>query len=73
MAGAVMTYRTQDGDMLDEIAHTYLGSADGVHALLQANPGLAQFGPVLPAGVLVQIPDITATAPKATVRLWGSA
>lgn len=72
MDGALMTYRTLDGDVLDAIAYKHMGSADGVHALLRENPRLAEYGPVLPAGLIVRIPDTTTAAPKATVRLWGN-
>ena len=53
------TYRTQAGDMLDEICWLYYGRTHGtVERVLEANPGLADYGPVLPAGVLVTLPVI---------------
>jgi phage tail protein X len=43
-------YRTLDGDMLDAICKTRLGSEVHVPTVLAANPGLAARGPVYPAG-----------------------
>ena len=41
------------------------------NAVLEANPGLAELGPVLPGATLVTLPDITTQSPsKATVQLW---
>lgn len=68
----VVTYRTMDGDVLDAIAYKHLGSSEAVHALLHTNPGLAGIGAVLPAGLVVRIPQVVTSSPrKKTVRLWG--
>lgn len=66
------TYRTSDGDTADYIAWKYYGTQDGqvVEQLLDANPGLADRGPVLPAGVLVTLPDIQPATAAQGVRLW---
>lgn len=67
-----LTYRTSDGDTADYIAWKQYGSQDGqiVEQLLEANPGLADLGPVLPAGVLITLPDITPATDTTAVRLW---
>ena len=66
------TYRTSDGDVVDAVCRRYYGrEAGAVEAVLEANPGLADLGPVLPAGVLVTLPDLPRpleTIP--TVKLW---
>ena len=66
------TYRTSDGDVIDAVCRRYYGrEAGAVEAVLEANPGLADLGPVLPAGVLVTLPDLPRpleTIP--TVKLW---
>ncbi|CAG2144354.1 hypothetical protein LMG31506_02988 [Cupriavidus yeoncheonensis] len=66
-------YVTSDGDMADAIAWNYYGTRDGrtVELLLDANPGLADYGPVLPAGVTITLPDLAtpATTTKG-VKLW---
>ncbi|ROO27874.1 tail protein X [Salinisphaera orenii] len=53
------TYRTQDGDMVDEICWLYYGRTAGtVERVLAANKGLADAGPILPAGLLITLPTI---------------
>lgn len=66
------TYRTKDGDMLDAICFERYGATSGtVEAVLAANPGLAELGPVYDAGVDILLPDIAATAAtKTTFSLW---
>lgn len=66
------TYRTSDGDMADEIAFKQYGTTDGgvVEKLLAANPGLADRGPVFPAGIIITLPVIDAVAKVAGVKLW---
>lgn len=67
-----LTYRTSDGDTADYIAWKYYGTQDGqvVEQLLEANPGLADRGPVLPAGILVTLPDVQPDTAAQVVRLW---
>lgn len=68
-----MIYRTRDGDVLDAVClRHYGGKQDHVEAVLDANPGLADLGPVLPSGVLVTLPDIetVAVTEVPTIRLW---
>lgn len=71
-----MRYRTRDGDVLDAICWTYYGRVDVVPAVLEANRDLARLGPVLPAGVLVELPALTAlpvsdsVSDTAAVHLW---
>lgn len=67
------TYRTRDGDMLDAICKAELGSETHVAAVLDANPHLADLGPVYAAGVLITLPAVSAAAAPATIRLWGRA
>ncbi len=67
-----MQYRTVDGDMIDAICHQYYGQTAGaVEAVLAANPHLADVGPVLEAGTLIQLPALAESATTVhTVRLW---
>ena len=64
--------RTQQGESVDALCWRHYGRTAGVaEAVLDANPGLASHGPVLPAGLLVTLPDIQTTAPeRQTVSLW---
>jgi phage tail protein X len=42
-----------------------------LEAVLEANRGLADFGPILPAGVTITLPDLAvAPASAQTVRFW---
>ena len=67
-----MTYRSIDGDMIDAVCRRFYGrEAGAVEAVLEANPGLADLGPVLPAGTVVQLPDLPRPLETIeTVKLW---
>jgi phage tail protein X len=63
--------RVQQGDTVDVLCWRYYGRTAGVtEALLLANPGLADIGPVLPHGHLVDLPEITIEAERKMVQLW---
>ena len=67
------TYRSIDGDMVDWIAWMAYGNRIGAaEAVLEANRGLAAIGPLLPAGILIQLPVLAPIVPEAppVVRLW---
>ncbi len=68
-----MKYRTKDGDVLDLICHKHYGRASwSIEAVYAANPGLAQKGAVLPAGLEIILPEAEDTRPASpTIRLWG--
>lgn len=64
-------YLTHDGDLLDAICWLHYGRQSGaVEAVLDANSGLADRGPVYPTGVLLTLPDLSTPAVAATLRLW---
>lgn len=67
------TYRTKEGDMLDAICKAEFGSEAHTPRVLDANPGLADLGPVYPAGLLIRLPAPAPTPARGTVRLWGRA
>ena len=60
------------GDTVDAICWRYYGRTAGVtEAVLEANPGLADLGPILPQGVMVNMPEAQSTAPvRQMVNLW---
>lgn len=62
-------YRAQANEMVDEICQLYYGRTQRtVEAVYEANPGLAELGPRLPVGTLIELPEID--DPKSnTVRL----
>jgi phage tail protein X len=65
-------YRTSEGDTADLIAWKQYGTQAGqvVEQLLEANPGLADRGPELPAGLVIELPDIKPATQNAGIRLW---
>lgn len=66
------TYVTKDGDTADLIAWRYYGDgiARATEQLLDANPGLADYGPSLPAGVMVTLPTIDTATKTGGIKLW---
>lgn len=66
------SYRTRDGDVIDAVCRRYYGRESGaVEAVLEANPGLAELGSVLPAGMLIELPDLPRPLETIdTVKLW---
>lgn len=68
-----MQVRSQKNDTVDQICWRYLGATAGyVEQTLEMNRHLAQYGPVLPAGVLIELPKVqqSATTEKSMVQLW---
>ena len=64
--------RALQGDTVDAICWRHYGRTAGVvEAVLEANPGLADLGSILPDGQLVNLPE---TPPQAAqrqmVNLW---
>jgi phage tail protein X len=74
MMVAATQYRTSENDMLDRICWRYYGRQSGaVEAVLEANRaiGLAAYGPVLPGGLLITLPELTESeTATTTVSLW---
>lgn len=55
------TYRAKEGETVDEICWMFYGRTRGVVEQVyqaQQNKGLAALGPRLPAGTLVELPEI---------------
>lgn len=65
-------YRSKEGDVLDAIVWRHYGRQDerAVELVYEANPGLADEGPVLPAGLRIRLPALPDPAPRHGVRLW---
>ncbi|KAF1072707.1 MAG: hypothetical protein GAK45_00142 [Pseudomonas citronellolis] len=64
--------RTEQRDTVEALCWRYYGRTVGVtEAVLDANPGLADYGPILPQGLEVTMPDAQNTAPtQQVVNLW---
>lgn len=67
-----VTVRTHQNDTVDALCWRHYGRTAGVtEAVLQANPGLADYGPMLPQGLAVQMPEAQTAAPqRQMVNLW---
>lgn len=65
-----MKARAMQGDTLDLLCWRALGRTDNVEATLNLNPGLADHGPVLPTGLLVELATPATTNTRTTVSLW---
>lgn len=67
-----LVYITSDGDTADLIAWRHYGKLEGrvTEQLLEANPGLADHGPILSAGLRITLPVIQPAPQTDGVRLW---
>lgn len=66
------TVRAQQNETVDALCWRHYGRTAGVtEAVLEANPGLADYGPILPQGLTVQMPEARTAAPqRQMVNLW---
>jgi phage tail protein X len=64
--------RTQQGDTVDLLCWRHFGRTQGlVEVVLEMNPGLADHGPVLPHGLVVEIPEAPEDKPVTPLlKLW---
>lgn len=69
----MLYYRSKQGDMVDQVVWQHYGRQNDlvVETVLQANPGLADFGPTLTEGVQIALPEIADEQDTGSVRLWG--
>ncbi|KGT95261.1 tail protein X [Erwinia typographi] len=66
-----MKVRALQYDTVDALCWRHYGRTQGVtEQVLQANPGLAGYGPVLPHGLEVELPDVAPAVTSQTVQLW---
>ncbi len=68
-----MIYQTRDGDMLDAICAAHYGWSDSgavTVLVLEANPGLADLGPIYGAGVLIMLPELDTPVEESSIQLW---
>ncbi len=66
------TYTTAQGDMWDSIAHKTLGSVLLADKLMWANRRYLSFY-TFPAGIVLQVPEITAQSPAEGLPPWKGA
>ena len=64
--------KTRAGDTVGVLLYKHLDRDDDVaeQAIFDANPELASYGPILPAGVDVIIPDIAQPQAQKVQRSW---
>lgn len=66
-----MQVRANQGDSVDSLCWRHLGSSAPVESVLEANPGLAALGPILPEGTLVELIDeAPPVSIRKTINLW---
>ena len=66
-----MKVRAHQYDTVDALCWRHYGRTQGVtEQVLKANPGLAEYGPFLPHGLQVELPDIPTTTTVQRVQLW---
>ncbi|WP_265027176.1 tail protein X [Wolbachia endosymbiont (group A) of Bombylius major] len=65
-------YSTKEKDMLDYICWEHYGFTSGaVEIVLEENPGLAEYGSFLPAGLKIKLPIIEKPLQKSVLKIWG--
>ena len=66
-----MKVRALEGDTVDALCWRHYGRTAGVtEQVLEANPGLADYGTTLPMGLEVELPDQPTQPVKRRVQLW---
>lgn len=67
-------YQTKAGDTVDYIAYKYYGHTKNkvVENIFNANPRLSAMSPILPEGILIELPEQTSTqiTINRRVKLW---
>lgn len=66
----MIEYTTKQGDMLDAICFKYYKSTDFTAQVLEYNRDLAEYGAILPAGLIIKLPDIEKPTKQRKVQLW---
>lgn len=62
-------YTTKVGELLDEIVYAHYGSQEPLKMVLEANLGIAKYGPTLPKGLEVRLPP-QPVSEKQYISLW---
>lgn len=66
-----MKVMAMQGDTLDTLCYRHYGrTQDVVETVLESNPGLAEFGVMLPHGTVVELPAIETAPTRETIQLW---
>lgn len=63
-------YYTRENEMLDYICWKHYGYSGGaVELVLESNPGLAEHGSFLPAGLKIKLPVIQKTSQESITKI----
>ncbi|WP_445495688.1 tail protein X [Photorhabdus sp. SF281] len=61
----------QQSDTVDALCWRHYGRTQGVtERVLIANPGLVEYGVILPHGTVVEMPEAMPAATKPILQLW---
>ncbi len=52
-----MIYRTKEGDVVDGICYQQYQRSDLTPQIYEMNSALVDYGPVLPAGLFIELPE----------------
>ena len=61
---------TRDGDVLDDLIWQHYGRSEVLAAVLEANPALARLLPVLSAGLVIELFELSISVEVPVIRLW---
>lgn len=68
------TIITQQGDILDALCSQHYGYVVGaMEPVLETTPWLTEFAGWLPAGLVIQLPELQTSPQKDIVRIWSLA
>lgn len=64
-------YRTLQFDEVDAICWRFYGrTQQTIEAVMARNPGLADLMPILPEGIIIELPDLQQPETTETLRVW---
>lgn len=65
------TILTKQNDVVDALCFQHYGYVVGaLEPVLEANPWLAEYTGTLPAGLVIQLPELQPSPQKDIVRIW---
>ncbi|MGR6871254.1 tail protein X [Pseudomonas sp. HK3] len=71
MTQQTIKYRSVQGETISSICYRYYGKTKGiVEQVLEVNSTLAEHGPILPIGTIVELPPLNNTVVVNKAVLW---
>lgn len=66
-----MKYRSKEGDTVDSICYRFFKQTrDITETVLKLNPSISKYGPLLPSGLVIELPDTAPQKTTQTINLW---